>query len=104
NENQIKMIVEQTANVDVFTNKIIEKFFMDDLEGDYKEFQSLLVSSIEKSGCDKINFGQFKYPAAGVANGQSVVINEKTLTVSMGNLLYVIFHEIAHQYQFKKYG
>jgi hypothetical protein len=102
-EEQISLI-EATGGLDSFVNRITEKFFNDDLEGDYKEFQQLLDTSIEKSGCQKIDFGEFKINAGGVALRDNVVINDKLLNESMGTLLYVIFHEIAHQYQLRKYG
>ena len=102
-EEQINLI-EATGGLDSFVNRITEKFFNDDIEGDYKEFQELLKTSIEKSGCEQIDFGVFKYPAGGVAYLTNVVINEKLLDLNMGVLIYAIFHEIGHQYQFKKYG
>jgi hypothetical protein len=97
-------LIEATGGLDSFVNRITEKFFNDDIEGDYKEFQELLKTSIEKSGCEQIDFGVFKYPAGGVVYLTNVVINEKLLKLSMGTLIYAIFHEIGHQYQLRKYG
>ena len=102
-ENQIRLI-EQVEGMDDFVNKITEKYFNDDLPGDYKEFQNMIKTSIENSGCKNINFARFKYPAGGAATNKKVYINIKNLDDTMEDLIYIIFHEIAHQYQLKKYG
>jgi hypothetical protein len=40
----------------------------------------------------------------GIALHTGVLINKNILNSNLESLLFVIFHEIAHQYQFKKYG
>lgn len=105
NEQQVKRLVEQTSGLDDFSNKILEKFFMDDIPGDYNEFANLLKDSISKSGCQKIEFSKFKNPGiGGLALHNKAVINEDLLEQKMAILIYAIFHEIGHQYQYRKYG
>jgi hypothetical protein len=59
---------------------------------------------ILNSGCKKIEFKNFKMNANGLALSNGVAINPRILNNSKENVLYIIFHEIAHQYQYKKYG
>ena len=40
----------------------------------------------------------------GLALESGVLINSMTLNEPLPFLLFLIFHEVAHQYQFKKYG
>lgn len=105
NESQIEMIVEETINLDNFTHQMIKKFFIDNIDGDYKEFAELLKTSIEKSGCQKIEFADFNNDnIIGLALHDRAVINNRLLGTRMSYLIYAIFHEIAHQYQYRKYG
>jgi hypothetical protein len=69
-----------------------------------EELRNKIEDFIEKSGCEKIEFAKFKFPALGVAVHDGVLINEMALHQKLETLIFVIFHEIAHQYQFKKYG
>jgi hypothetical protein len=62
-----------------------------------------LSSFISSSGCPKIRFDTL-YGAMGISKTDECIIDKDTLTRSLGDLLYVILHEIAHQYQYKKYG
>ena len=68
------------------------------------ELVDFVVNFIEKSDCQKIEFSEFKYPALGAALHNGVLINVAILNRPLGFALFVIFHEIAHQYQYKKYG
>ena len=81
--------------------------FLDKIESKHKlseELRNKIEDFIEKSGCEKIEFAKFKFPALGVAVHDGVLINEMALHQKLETLIFVIFHEIAHQYQFKKYG
>lgn len=69
-----------------------------------KEYQDKIIDVVVKSGCNNIEFADFKYPALGIALHDGVLINRKLLTQPISDVLFVIFHELGHQYQFKKYG
>ena len=93
-----RVINEETSGLGDFIETLKSKFDMPD------ELVDFVVNFIEKSDCQKIEFAEFKYPALGVALHNGVLINISVLNRPLGFALFVIFHEIAHQYQYKKYG
>jgi hypothetical protein len=102
NINRVKemmgLITEETANIDSFLNKIIARYPQTEkFIGDIKSF-------IENSDCKKVEVAKFKYPALGLAVHNGVLFNEVVFNQPLPNFLFIIFHEIAHQYQYKKYG
>jgi predicted SprT family Zn-dependent metalloprotease len=98
-EQQLKKILnEETIGLDGF---------LDILENQYPEIQNvkeLIKSFIEQSGCQYIEVKHIKMGAFGLALHDKVVINPIVLRLDLNRALYVILHEIAHQYQYKKYG
>jgi hypothetical protein len=97
-ENQFIRITEQVAQLDSFMSKLINKF------PEVEEFKDKLMDFIINSGCKKIEFANFRFPAMGLALHDGVLINNSILSNSLSYVLFVLFHEIAHQYQYKKYG
>ena len=102
NINRVKemmgLITEETANIDSFLNKIIARYPQTEkFIGDIKSF-------IENSDCKKVEVAKFKYPALGLALHNGVLFNDVVFNQTLPNFLFIIFHEIAHQYQYKKYG
>lgn len=93
-----RVINEETSGLGDFIETLKSKFNMSD------ELVDFVVNFIEKSDCQKIEFAEFKYPALGVALHNGVLINKTALNRPLEFALFVIFHEIAHQYQYKKYG
>lgn len=93
-----RVINEETSGLGDFIETLKSKFDMPD------ELVDFVVNFIEKSDCQKIEFAEFKYPALGAALHNGVLINGSVLNRPLGFALFVIFHEIAHQYQYKKYG
>ena len=89
---------EETEGIDSFFNEISE---VHDMSDELKEF---LKKFIEESNCKRISFSKFKIYVLGLALDSGVLINSMALTRPLPFLLFLIFHEIAHQYQFKKYG
>lgn len=92
------IINEETDGITIFLNKI---------QAEYDISDSLYVEMldfIEKSGCKKIEFAKFNYPAIGLALHNGVLINSNMIGDNLSFLVFVIFHEVAHQFQFKKYG
>ena len=98
-ENQYKsVILEETNGIDSFIGELLTA---------YPRLEShidLVKKFIEESNCQNIEFGTFRLPAAGISLHNKVVINNKVLKYTLENTLFVIFHEVAHQYQYKKYG
>ena len=93
-----RIIKEETKGIDTFIDKISSKYnISDDLRNYIKKF-------IEESNCKNIEFVKFKLSALGIALHDGVLINEQILSSRLEYLLFVVFHETAHQYQFKKYG
>lgn len=93
-----KIITEETQGIDTFINQINSRHKMSD------ELTELVKNFILQSKCNKISFSGFKMPVMGVALHDFVLINETALNNKLEFLLFLIFHETAHQYQFKKYG
>lgn len=65
---------------------------------------------INKSNCQKIEFVDFNIPALGLALHDGVYLSNLLLTSKsirssdFSKLVFVLFHELAHEYQYKKYG
>ena len=96
-ESQFRILDEQQG-MDNFTVKIAETY------PDSVYMLEFITNFIRTSGCEKITTGQLKYGAQGVSLVNGVVISEQAFTRSFSTFLYILFHEIAHQYQYKKYG
>ena len=92
------LINEETDGITIFLNKIQAEYDISD------SLYTELMNFIEKSNCQKIEFAKFNYPALGLALHNGVMINSTMVGGSLNFLVFVIFHEIAHQFQFKKYG
>lgn len=97
NENQFKLIVEQEG-FDELAVKMSETY------PDSVYLLSFIKNFVEKSGCKKVDIEPMAYQALGLSLMDKVVINEKVLKSPLSEFLYVLLHEIAHQYQYKKYG
>jgi hypothetical protein len=94
-----RIIKEETERVDGFLDEISSVHTMSD------ELRDFVKNFINDSNCERIDFANFKMAGAmGVAIKSGVLINKIALKRSLPFLLFLIFHEIAHQYQFKKYG
>jgi len=93
-----RVLREETDGVNTLIDDITSRHEMsDELIEKVKDF-------ISQSNCKKIEFANFKMPAMGVALHDGVLINKIALNQRLEYLLFIIFHETAHQYQFKKYG
>jgi len=92
------LINEETDGVTIFLNKIQAEYDISD------SLYTELMEFIEKSNCKKIEFAKFNYPALGLALHNGVLINSNMIGDNLSFLIFVIFHEVAHQFQFKKYG
>jgi hypothetical protein len=93
-----RVLREETDGVNTLIDVITSRHKMsDELIEKVKDF-------ISQSNCKKIEFANFKMPSMGVALHDGVLINKIALNHKLEYLLFIIFHETAHQYQFKKYG
>jgi hypothetical protein len=93
-----KILKEETEGIDSFLDEINSKHNMSD------ELKDFVKQFIEESDCKRINFSRFKMGVMGLALESGVLINSVSLNHPLPFLLFLIFHEVAHQYQFKKYG
>jgi len=93
-----RILKEETQNLNEFISELSETFEMSD------ELNQFVKKFISESDCNKIEFSNFKIGALGIALHNFVLINKNVLKTNLEHTLFVIFHEIAHQYQFKKYG
>jgi len=93
-----RIIKEETEGIDTFLDEISNKYDLSD------ELKTFIKEFIQDSNCKRINFSNFKIGALGMALESGVLINSKVLERPLPFMLFVILHEVAHQYQFKKYG
>lgn len=93
------VLLEQVSGLDDFIKLITQKF------PKTKKFVKKIREFIINSGCEKITVESFLgYHASGLSLHDRVVINPVVFRNSLEDFFYVLFHEIAHQYQYKKYG
>lgn len=93
----IRKILLETKGVNSFIEEIDNKYNLSE------ELKSFLINFIKNSGCRNIEFHDFNQYIGGIALSTGVVINRNVLKTLEWSL-FVIFHEIAHQHQYKKYG
>ena len=93
-----RVLREETQGIEQFLIQVMETY--PETEG----FINNIESFIKNSNCKKIEVAMFKYPALGLAVHNGVLFNEVIFKQQLPDFLFIIFHEIAHQYQYKKYG
>ena len=99
-----KLLNEETGGLDSFINQMVSRFpHLDD-------YRDVIKGNIENSRCQNISFEPMSF-STGLALHNKVVINDALLGVgannfkpTISNLMYIIFHEIAHQHQYNKYS
>lgn len=67
-----------------------------------KPYTSIIEDFILKSKVENIEIRSLA--GLGMCLHDKLVLNPSVFSQPIRNLLYTIFHEIAHQYQYKKYG
>jgi hypothetical protein len=99
-----KLLNEETGGLDSFIDQIVKKF------PEIEEYKDVVKSNIEKSGCHNISFEPMSM-GAGLSLHNRVVISSGLLkdglkpnSNMLADLMFVIFHEIAHQHQYNKYS
>jgi hypothetical protein len=93
-----RILKEETSGIQPFLNRIISTY------PESEPYIDKIKSFIENSNCEKIEVSKFKFPAMGLALHNGVVFNEAIFIHPLSSFLFVMAHEIAHQYQYKKYG
>ena len=92
-----RVINEQTEGESEFIKVLDDKYGLSD------ELKLEISNSLKSSECKNVSFQRI-HNAAGLALWNRLVLNPDMLTYGLGKVLFVLFHEMAHQYQFKKYG
>ena len=63
-----------------------------------------LSDFIVSSGCPAIEFRRMSNRAMGISKTDVCILSLDLLTIPDEYALYIILHEVSHQYQYKKYG
>lgn len=97
-EEQLSRILrEEMEGIDSFLDIIISKF------PQMRNHIDILRNFLNKSNCKKISFGTMN-GVAGISTHDRVLLNNNILNMDLCRFLFIVFHEVAHQYQYKKYG
>lgn len=96
-ESQFNLLMETTSGLEDFMNTVINKY------PEVEEFRDALEKFIVDSDCGKLTIEPMKL-GLGVSLSDRCIISTQALEFDLPNFLFVLFHEIAHQYQYKKYG
>ena len=89
------------VGIDVFLDTIKTAF-----QSKYPNIGSILAgvrSFINQSRCPAIKFKHLT-GALGISLSDKCIVADRAMSGGLSFLLYVIFHEISHQYQYSKYG
>jgi ribosomal protein S13 len=98
-EHQYRLLTEETSGIDAVLSKILDKF------PQLEPHIDRIKSDIEKSDCQNIEFSNIKvHGILGMALHDKLVLSPRVLDKKLEDFIFVLFHEIAHEYQFKKYG
>jgi hypothetical protein len=97
-ENIQRILKEETQGIDPFLMQIMETY------PETESFIGSIESFIRNSNCKKIEVAAFKYPALGLSMHNGVLFNQFIFKQQLPDFLFIVFHEIVHQYQYKKYG
>lgn len=93
-----KVLKEETEGIRPFLYRIMSTYPETEIYIDE------IKSFIENSNCKKIEVSKFKFPAMGLALHNGILFNESIFNYPLSSFLFVMAHEVAHQYQYKKYG
>jgi len=97
-ESQYTLLLEATEGLDEFLKTLKTELKLSD------ELIDEVKSIFEKTDCKKVSFEMLSGPD-GLALHNKLVIDPQILKkYAPVQVLFIIFHELAHQYQFKKYG
>ena len=92
-----RVIFEQAQGESEFIQTIVDRYDISD------ELKNEIINTIKNSECKNITFENISM-GDGLSLGNKLIIPPRTLNYGLGKFLFCLFHELAHQYQFKKYG
>jgi hypothetical protein len=69
-----------------------------------KELVTEIKNFILSSGCVKFSFLDLGKRAAGFSTPDECVVSTSIFQLPLEYTLYILLHEVSHQYQYKKYG
>lgn len=96
-ETQFQILKESVEGFDEFKNLALNSY------PEIIEYWDVIEKFIRESECKKIEIAPLKMGiAVSLTNG--VIFNKNVFKLPITEFLFTIFHEIAHQYQYKKYG
>jgi hypothetical protein len=90
-------VIKHTPGLDEFLKTVVEAYRID------SEFVEKIKQFVLNSGCKKISVENIKM-GDGLALADRLILSPKIFKYDLGRFLFILFHETAHQYQFKKYG
>ena len=96
-ESQYNLLLEQTSGLDEFLVKVKETYNIDD------EFIDKIKEFVVNSDCKRIIVQNIRMGEA-LALSDRLVMSPRVFTKPLPMFLFILFHEVAHQYQYKKYG
>jgi hypothetical protein len=96
-ESQYNLLLEQTSGLDEFLVKVKETYNIDD------EFINKIKEFVVNSDCKRIIVQNIRMGEA-LALSDRLVMSPRVFTKPLAMFLFILFHEVAHQYQYKKYG
>ena len=96
-ENQFKILKEEMEGFNEFKSRTLERF------PEIKDFWEVIEKFIVNSECKKIEIASIPF-ALGASLIDRIILNPSVFNQTLTNFLFTLFHEIAHQYQYKKYG
>jgi len=78
---------------------------IDDAKGAKVSYDLLmdLMDIIDKSGCPKIAFEELT-GALGISKTDACIVSDTVIGLALPRMLYIILHEVAHQFQYTKHG
>ena len=96
-ENCSSTLKEESVGLDAFKLKTLDRFH------EVTHFWDIIEDFIINSDCKKIEMTQIPY-AIGASLIDRVIINPSAFNQPLTKFIFTLFHEIAHQYQYEKYG
>ena len=96
-ETQFNLLTESVEGLNEFKKIAFENY------PEIIEYWDVIENFIRESECKKIEIENIKLGiAVSLLNG--VIFNRQIFNQPLTHFLFSVFHEIAHQYQYKKYG
>lgn len=97
NESQVNLSRDQIEGFDEFKFKSLKIY------PEITEYWHIIENHIRESGVKKIEVGKLRMGiAVSFING--IIFSQTVFQQPLPLFLFSVFHEFAHQYQFKKYG